>query len=691
MKKIKKDATGSQAIRDLLAVVRDKLLVVRLPSDSKKIWQPGYRANADTLHNELKIIQKRGENNHQYWLNSGTLLRRPQDAMSLATRSRGRARNDLNEVWKFMVDNSFARNVIASNQVTIMPRSIKIWPKPSEMLCHGFYFDRHKSNLRLNKKYPPVLTLLQGPVFHKGLRLMGEGVLGELQIGLPKLPEREDPFKFDILRQWLFDCDKHHQECTPRDSSRVGRPKRLINVGGITSSVVNLHEPHKDDNVEYLALSHPWGDPPHVCTHPDNIDEHRNGVQLESLPRTFRDAILVTRKLGFQYLWIDSICIIQGPQGDFDTEGRRMEDIFSQAYCVLAASAATSQNDGFLKSIQHRNSVGIRQPGKDPLYVCEFIDDFTEHVLNSRLNQRGWVLQERVLARRTIYFSSKQIYWECGRGIRCESMTKMENGLVSFSGDPQFPRIAVEASRGGRIILYQDLYSKYTRLSLTRDVDRPIAIAGLEKRLISSFEVSGGFGIFDGARPGLLQRSLLWCRAPDVGHLEMIDFQSVKSTSSMGSAPPTWSWMAYKGAIRYLNIPFGRVEWEHKDISSPWSGSPAGTWTYSRDRSSCRPALKATVSPFDSQAAYELGDALFLDDPRSWAAVAPTIACVIFGKLKSEDEDLKEDTLHYVLLVAPTDSMEVQCNLGYRRVGVGIIRRSLFLETGLGSTRERIF
>ncbi|KAG8161671.1 hypothetical protein KVR01_008658 [Diaporthe batatas] len=700
MKKIMREFTGSDAIRDLLKLVRDKLLVVRLPSNSDNEWQQGYRANAKTLHNELRKIVSKGKDDPEYWFKgeTGSLFRSPSNAKSVAGVPGDQRRNNLNEVWKFIVDNSFARDVIISNQVTTVARSITIWPEPSERLCGGscrhldsenvstVCFDRQQSNLRLNKKYPPVMTLLQGP----GLRFTGESLPGDLQIGLPRLPETEDPFKFDILRRWLHDCDKNHRDCMPRDSSQGDLPRRLINVGKGHSSVVKLYETQDTDNMKYFALSHPWGNPPHFCTYPDNIDEHRKGVPVESLPRTFRDAITVTRQLGFQYIWIDSLCIIQGKQGDFDTEGKRMEGIFSHAYCVLAASGATNQTDGFLKPIQQRNSVGIQQPGKDPLYICEFMDDFKEHVLNSRLNQRGWVLQERVLARRTIYFSNKQSYWECGRGVRCESMTKMENGLVSFSGDPQFPRIAVEASRGGRIILYQDLYTKYTRLILTRDTDRPIAIAGLEKRLISSFQVSGGFGIFDDPGSGLLLRSLLWCRATDVGLLEMIDFQSVLSTTESVSEPPTWSWMAYNGAIRYLDIPFGRVEWEHNDVRSPWSGSPVGTWTYSRDRSSHRPTLTATVRMFDSQAAYELGDALFLDDPRIWAAVAPTIACVIFGRLKSEDQDSHEDTLHYVLLVAPTESRVLQYNSVYRRVGVGIIRGSFLLESGLGS-RERIF
>lgn len=102
-----------------------------------------------------------------------------------------------------------------------------------------------------------------------------------------------------------------------------------------------------------------------------------------------------------------------------------MEDVFSQAYCVLAASSATGQSDGFLKPRETRQYLTIKQDSRPPVYVCDYMDDFNKHVQGSYLNQRGWVLQERALARRSIYFTSKQSYWECGGGVRCETMTKM--------------------------------------------------------------------------------------------------------------------------------------------------------------------------------------------------------------------------------------------------------------------------
>jgi hypothetical protein len=134
----------------------------------------------------------------------------------------------------------------------------------------------------------------------------------------------------------------------------------------------------------------------------------------------------VTRELGVRYLWIDSLCIIQGKDGDFEDEAERMETVFSEAYCVIAASRATGTSDGFLRDRPNREVVKFKRGLEDPFYVCEAIDDFQHDVIEGHFNKRGWVLQERALARRTIYFTAKQTYWECGDGVRCETLTKME-------------------------------------------------------------------------------------------------------------------------------------------------------------------------------------------------------------------------------------------------------------------------
>jgi hypothetical protein len=187
---------------------------------------------------------------------------------------------------------------------------------------------------------------------------------------------------------------------------------------------------------EYTALSHPWGDTrtyePFSTLRKDasrkkhDIEHFKTAIPEDQLPATFKDAVDCTRRLGVQYLWIDSICIIQGPGGDFNEEAKKMEDVFSGAYCVLAASRASSQRDGFLGSRQRRDYVTFARGDEKPFYICKTIDNFSKDVIEGDLNKRGWVLQERALARRTIYFTATQTYFECGKGVRCETLTSMK-------------------------------------------------------------------------------------------------------------------------------------------------------------------------------------------------------------------------------------------------------------------------
>jgi hypothetical protein len=240
---------------------------------------------------------------------------------------------------------------------------------------------------------------------------------------------------FSILRHWLKNCDDRHQAygCQPGANQFV--PTRLIDVGRDGSDSVRLYETHPGDlSLKYLALSHRWGEKGlYFRTFRNNLQAYKEGIDLAHLPSTFKDAVQVTRELGFQYLWIDSICIVQKDDvdgGDFEFEATRMEEVFSSASCVLAASSATGQSEGFLNQREGevRDFVTFppRQDHQPSLHVCPCLDDFKRHVLESPLSKRGWVMQERVLAHRTIYFTDKQTYWQCGDGVRCETLTLME-------------------------------------------------------------------------------------------------------------------------------------------------------------------------------------------------------------------------------------------------------------------------
>jgi hypothetical protein len=99
-------------------------------------------------------------------------------------------------------------------------------------------------------------------------------------------------------------------------------PSRVIDVGDSSG----VQEPYLlADTVAipptaYVALSHCWGGIIPVRTLRANLAAHQRALSLASLPRTFRDAVTLTRRLNFRYLWIDSLCIIQDDSDDWARE-----------------------------------------------------------------------------------------------------------------------------------------------------------------------------------------------------------------------------------------------------------------------------------------------------------------------------------------------------------------------------------
>ncbi|KAH7316936.1 hypothetical protein B0I35DRAFT_469369 [Stachybotrys elegans] len=537
-------------------------------------------------------------------------------------------------------------------------------------------FEREGSVLKLNGSYPPVLSLKRG--FGKSIAplkmLPHVNCNGEadrsgpsdnrIQIGLPRLAPPSSDAAFHTARSWLRNCDDHHAHCRPNQG--IGLPTRLLDTGLPGNDTLRLYETKPGDSMSYVALSHPWGLGPHFCTTTANLDSFKQSIDYTKLPATFKHAITVTRQIGQRYIWIDSLCIIQGPDGDFKQEAEKMEIVFASADCVISACSSRGQSDGFLnkfKAKQDGEFVTFPRAGFSPLYICRFIDDFAHDVLESNLSRRGWVLQERALARRTIYFAESQIYWECGEGVQCQSMTKMTNNLASFLGDPKFPSKLSDGSsvRGEKILFYEDLYRQYSRLGFTNIRDKAVAILGLEKRLIHDLGAQGGLGVFDDGR-SLLQHSLLWQRGNEFSTLTKIDY----GTSHM---IPTWSWMAYQEGIDFLDLPLGDVKWLPHEIISPWADAPKQGDAARAIKNP--PEISVRVRSVRGEGKMESGDerTIIHDCPAQDLVRDGEERCVLMGSIRDKSKHAR-NLVYCVLFVRARMAAGVDV---YERAGVGFL------------------
>jgi hypothetical protein len=228
----------------------------------------------------------------------------------------------------------------------------------------------------------------------------------------------------------------------------------------------------------YACLSHCWGSVGHgsaiLRTTRTTLAAYKEAIPLESLPRTFHEAIQFTRALGIPYLWIDSLCIIQDDKLDWEKEAAAMADIYMNCYVSLAASLSSDSEGGLFA----KPDVGICQVGvvrrsdssSCPLYMREAPEHDVEDMCYP-LATRGWVVQETLLSPRTFSFVGTEIIFECQQGVQCEcgecgELYGIKSGKASFADAEH----------------WRDIVQRFTATSLSFGRDTLPALSGFAKR-----------------------------------------------------------------------------------------------------------------------------------------------------------------------------------------------------------------
>ena len=157
---------------------------------------------------------------------------------------------------------------------------------------------------------------------------------------------------------------------------------------------------------QYLALSYRWGTAIITKTLIENLDTHLTSIPAATLSKTFQDAFIITRKLGFHYIWIDSLCIIQDSPEDWTREAMQMVSIYINATLTISASISDSADSGlfypqiteYTPKLTFRT---IQSTAFDNFFITSrSVSSFEDDVGKGTLSNRGWCLQERLLSRR---------------------------------------------------------------------------------------------------------------------------------------------------------------------------------------------------------------------------------------------------------------------------------------------------
>jgi hypothetical protein len=334
--------------------------------------------------------------------------------------------------------------------------------------------------------------------------------------------------------------------------------------------------------------------------------------------------MLITKRLGICYIWIDSLCIVQRGESsgrDWLRHVKIMGSIYENCTLNIAAAHSPDAHGGCFSS---RDAFVTASPVID-LCIQDKVRTFQ---IRSKaiqaipghfpLNKRGWVFQERMLAPRTVHFTHHQIFWECSHvpaasetfpwGIslspeeywRDKVAGRHEDELPEYIPPFSLHSIPVDSpahmhSEWALEILreWEILLESYSSTSLTRPEDKFPAIAGIAAKVSKEIKQAYLAGFFRSQFP----HALCWkALAPGLARRFRGPYRA-----------PSWSWASTDGPLEFLFRVLPLLErQEHVDTEDAEvlgvSGTPAtGADAFGQIESAWiklrGPTIKATGSP----------------------------------------------------------------------------------------------
>ncbi|OQV03466.1 hypothetical protein CLAIMM_08507 [Cladophialophora immunda] len=311
----------------------------------------------------------------------------------------------------------------------------------------------------------------------------------------------------------------------------------------------------------YFALSYVWGPSKNdLRATSANIDDLKKPHSLteEALPRTIFDVMQLVSDLGGRHLWVDRLCILQDDDADKSLQIPRMDSVYSLAELTIIAASSSGAHDG-VAGLSVARSVEQDVCRISP--TMALITFPTENLYEGSVySHRGWTLQERVLSRRSLMFTTGQAFWSC----ICADWTErlcLEPSSSCDGGNPwtiprihlgSYERVPAEYYRDFTRDHYRYLPRVYALKEFSDDSDALDAISGLLRRIthVTGVEFYWGHLLTES-----FDQSLSWRKSTmEIERRDaMCPFRSVGRPYTVHF--PSWSWLGWKASIKHVLPP----------------------------------------------------------------------------------------------------------------------------------------
>lgn len=364
-----------------------------------------------------------------------------------------------------------------------------------------------------------------------------------------------------LVQSWIQQSNK--------DFSQPPRlPTRVLDV---RNNIIRLIESSTILG-RYVTLSHSWGtdenDRPFRTTL-SNFSEVCIGIPWSALSKTFQDAVQTTRSLGLDYIWIDSMCIIQDDPKDWEQEAGKMADVYSNSYLSIMNPQATKPSSGLFTD---RYLNGKNKPLKISR-TCEGVSyDFfarrsIEHVSpnteyspieelpDEPLFSRAWVFQELYLAPRILFFGRHELQFISMGGTACECTafssyrTKDRTQMM----DRQSFREALTPNETSQLVAHRgynmwcSVIESYAYRNLTFESDRLPALSGMAKRWKGTSSDVYLAGLWESS----LVSDLCWYPVAPTPKLDEVRLFQSTTVRLQRYQAPSWSWASVMGRVQF--------------------------------------------------------------------------------------------------------------------------------------------
>lgn len=379
-----------------------------------------------------------------------------------------------------------------------------------------------------------------------------------------------------LVRQWLTECKRGHGDHCSTTSGSDDIDIHLIDVNRLCLVSAST-------SCRYIALSYVVGGQTSLQLVKSNIlqllednaltPDKLSAINEKSIPQAVQDAIVLVKSLKEDFLWVDSLCIVQDDAMIKHKQIMNMDTIYSRALLTIVSVSGDNSNCGL---------PGVRPDARQPINLSTDLNgykilgqppDIRDILASSPYETRGWTFQERILSPRCLYLSKWQAYFQCNGGFQSEycCITRRASDSTTLQSSAELhdrikrlhryrepyrttntpPLHGIQQDFScfldnipKMFLNYADLAEQYTQRHLSFKSDILNAFGGITSAMERNYQTRFIYGLPVDA----MERALLW---------SPIGPRKARGSILSGASEvtlPTWSWAAWEGLIGYHTI-----------------------------------------------------------------------------------------------------------------------------------------